>query len=95
MFENPRKIRQARNFTKNVPKILDLNIVFRTDIFRKLTLGAPDYISILYHNSVISTKNSKNWVTSLQSLNCNFDMQHINERPKQFPINGQREDCIP
>ena len=98
MFENPRKIRQARNFTKNVPKILDLNIVLRTDIFRKLTLGAPDYISILYHNSVISTKNSKNWVTccaSLQSLNCNFDMQHINERPKQFPIDGQREDCIP
>ena len=24
MFENPRRGRQARNFTKNVPKILDL-----------------------------------------------------------------------
>ena len=24
MFENPRKVRQARNFTANVPKILDL-----------------------------------------------------------------------
>ena len=57
-----------------------------------------NYISILYHNSVISTKNSKNWVTfcaSLQSLNCNFNMQYVNERPKQFPINGRREDCIP
>ena len=57
-----------------------------------------NYISILYHNSVISTKNSKNWVTfcaSLQSLNCNFNMQYANERPKQFPINGRREDCIP
>ena len=57
-----------------------------------------NYISILYHNSVISTKNSKNWVTfcaSLQSLNCNFNMQYANERPKQFPINGPREDCIP
>ena len=57
-----------------------------------------NYISILYHNSVISTKNSKNWVifcASLQSLNCNFNMQYANERPKQFPINGRREDCIP
>ena len=33
---------QARYFTKNVPKILDLKSSFRTDIFRKLTLGAPD-----------------------------------------------------
>ena len=24
MFENPRRVRQARNFTKNVPKIVDL-----------------------------------------------------------------------
>ena len=57
-----------------------------------------NYISILYHNSVISTKNSENWVTfcaSLQSLNCNFNMQYANERPKQFPINGRTEDCIP
>ena len=32
MFENPRIGRQARNFTANVPKILDL----------KSSLGAPD-----------------------------------------------------
>ena len=31
-FENPRRGRQARNFTQNVPKILEL----------KFTLGAPD-----------------------------------------------------
>ena len=41
MFENPSRGRQARIFTTNVPKILD-HIVFRTDIFRKLTLGASD-----------------------------------------------------
>ena len=40
LFENPRRGMQARKFTTNVPKILDLK--FRTDIFRKLTLGAPD-----------------------------------------------------
>ena len=43
MFENPRRGRQARNFTENDPKILDLKssseqIIFRTD---KLSLGAP------------------------------------------------------
>ena len=32
MFENLRRGREARHFTINVPKILDL-----TDIFRKLT----------------------------------------------------------
>ena len=40
MFENPRRGRQTRNFTTNVPKILDLKSASRTDIFRKLTLGA-------------------------------------------------------
>ena len=42
MFENPRRGRQAKTFTTTVPKILD-QIVFRTDIFRKLPLGAPGY----------------------------------------------------
>ena len=44
MFENPRRGRRARNFTKNVPKILDLkSIVFRTYSFRKLTLDTPEF----------------------------------------------------
>ena len=46
MFENPRRGRQARNFTTNVPKILGSQIVFRTDTFRKLTLGAPDLTQV-------------------------------------------------
>ena len=41
MFENPTIGRQARNFTANVPKISRSQIVFRRDIFQKLTLGAP------------------------------------------------------
>ena len=45
MFENPRRGRQARNFTANVPKNSSSQIVFRTDIFRKLSLGAPDLYS--------------------------------------------------
>ena len=34
MFENPRRSRQAKNFTTNVPKILESQFVLRTDIFR-------------------------------------------------------------
>ena len=40
MFENPRRGRQARNFTRNVPKILDLKFSSEQIISRKLTLGA-------------------------------------------------------
>ena len=43
MFENPRRSRQARNFTTNVPKILDLKSSSEQMFFRKLSLGAPDY----------------------------------------------------
>ena len=43
MFENPRRSRQARNFTENDPKILDLKSSSEQIIFRKLSLGAPVY----------------------------------------------------
>ena len=42
MFENPRRSRQARNFTTNVPKILELKSSSEQIFFRKLSLGAPD-----------------------------------------------------
>ena len=41
MFENPRRSRQARNFTTNVPKILALKSSSEQIFFRKLPLGAP------------------------------------------------------
>ena len=41
MFENPTRGRQARNFTGNDPKILDLKSSSEQVIFRKLSLGAP------------------------------------------------------
>ena len=41
MFENPRRGRQASNFTTNVPKILDLKSSSEQIFFRKLSLGAP------------------------------------------------------
>ena len=42
MFENPRRDRQARNFTTNAPKILDLKSSSEQIFSRKLPLGAPD-----------------------------------------------------
>ena len=42
MFENPRRGRQARNFTTNAPKILDLKSSSEQIFSRKLPLGAPD-----------------------------------------------------
>ena len=41
-FENPRRGRQARNFSENDPKILDLKSSSEQIIFRKLSLGAPE-----------------------------------------------------
>ena len=64
MFENPRRGRQARNFTTNVPKILVLKSSSEQIFFRKLSLGAPDslrlYVLILYRfGQVFSRKNIK------------------------------------
>ena len=43
MFENRKRGRQARNFTTNVPKILDFKSSSEQIIFRKSTLRAPVY----------------------------------------------------
>ena len=42
MFENPRRGRQARNFTTNAPKILGLKSSSEKIFSRKLPLGAPE-----------------------------------------------------
>ena len=41
MFETPRRGRQARNFTTNAPKNLDLKSSSERIFSRKLPLGAP------------------------------------------------------
>ena len=42
MLKNPRRGRQARNLTTNVPKILDLKSSSEQIFSQKLTLGAPE-----------------------------------------------------
>ena len=49
LFENPRRGMQARKFTTNVPKILDLKSSSEQIFFRKLSLGAPGQ-GLINHN---------------------------------------------
>ena len=49
MFENPRRGRQARHFTENDPKILDLKSSSEQIIFRKLSLGAPEIYQVVFY----------------------------------------------
>ena len=44
MFENPRRGRQAINFTTNAPKILGLKSSSEQIFSQKLPLGAPDLV---------------------------------------------------
>ena len=54
MFENPRRGTQARNFTTNqFSENSRSQIVFRTDIFQNLKLGAPDMIFIIGPDIII------------------------------------------
>ena len=50
MFENPRRGRQARNFTTNVPKILVLKSSSEQIFSRKLPLGETCVFAVLLKN---------------------------------------------
>ena len=50
MFENPRRGRQAKNFTTNVSKILDFKSSSEQIFFRKLSLGSPVYCETFNDN---------------------------------------------
>ena len=73
MFENPRRGRQARDFTTNVSKILDLKSSCEQIFFRKLSLGAPE---IRYSMSrVIETVAAK---TTFNYFNCVSNLRKTN-----------------
>ena len=52
MFENPRIGRQARNFTTNVPKILDLKSS-SNQYFLKIDVGCPLKANITINNDLL------------------------------------------
>ena len=64
MFENARRSKQARNFTTNVPKILDLKSSSEQIFFRKLSLGA------LNHGIKIESEHTKKHEVRTELLFC-------------------------
>ena len=64
MLENPRRGRQARNFTTKASKIIDLNSSSEQIFSRKLPLGAPDIWNVVVASAVgnwISVRESMGW----------------------------------
>ena len=60
MFENPRSGRQARNFTTNAPKILDLKSSSEQIFSRKLPLGAPELSCLISELRILKNHKSTN-----------------------------------
>ena len=83
MFENPRRGRQARNFTINAPKILDLKSSSEQIFSRKLPLGAPDVKKDMRISSVSLITSLH--ITLLYILG-NFQYTHRKKERKQKHI---------
>ena len=67
MFENPRRSRQARNFTRNVPKILDLKSSSEQIFFGKFSLGAPgECVEVLKNPSLAALINDPKFQMNLK-----------------------------
>ena len=74
MFENPRRGRQARNFTTNVPKILVLKSSSEQIFSRKLPLGAP----------VLRTYWAVYDICRVQTADCRLQMSYTAYRAPRF-----------
>ena len=95
MFENPRRGRQARNFTTNVSKILDHKSCSEQMFFRKLSLGAPDFKAHLlqrgYPEDLINT--------TLPEVNFKDRKLALQQKPKTnlriLPFVTQYQPSVP
>ena len=79
MFENPRRARQARNFTTNAPKILDLKSSSEQIFSRKLPLGAPDLFGCLPCDGLCFTGESFRICTVEFIVFVALDLQRITD----------------
>ena len=84
MFENPRRGRQARNFTTNVPKILDLKSSSEQIFSRKLSLGAPAYTHQVPQRNSLPYINRKLLPIPRQQLPTNPWNSHGNKDGRCF-----------
>ena len=75
-FENPRRGRQARNFSENDTKFLDLKSSSEQIILRKLSLGAPAKTK---RNILKRLKLANNWIFyQILSLPGKFELNEAN-----------------
>ena len=98
MFENPRRGRQARNFTANVPKILVLKSSSEQIFSRKLPLGAPEKFSCFieaisqrssykFHNYIGSPDARIRWsLRSFPNYLCRTVLVVDDSRINRFPL---------
>jgi len=79
MFENPRRGRQARNFTTNAPKILDLKSSSEQIFSRKLPLGAPNIFDACI-NFVETHPKTKQNVMKLRKMATNYNLYRVRDK---------------
>jgi len=70
MFENPRRGSQARNFTTNAPKILDLKSSSEQIFSRKLPLGAPGLCCCILRQRKKKTEQQKQTTDTYDQRAC-------------------------
>ena len=101
MFENPRRGRQARDFSENDPKILDLKSSSEQIIFRKLSLGAPDKpivhsgfnsaAKIIYHRTFSNVSSIKQETAALKNpcfFCTHWELTYADLQEKSAHIHG-------
>ena len=96
MSENPRRGRQAINFTTNVPKILDLKSSSEQIFFRKLSLGAPDSRSSFFAPKPNGNACYAGYITTLKD-HFSFGVSLHCCRPVKSYVNsrlGEEGECM-
>ena len=87
MFENPRRGTQARNFTTTqFSENSRSQIVFRTDIFQNLKLGAPDMIFIIGPDIIINLPKGRGREKVRDRDRSNFFRELLYNQYKHFSI---------
>ena len=95
MFENPRRGRQAKNFTTSVPKILDLRSSSE-QIFSEIVVGCPClYLSlsnVIIHNFLASKFSFLPQIAGL--MDCRSEMAKSQKEDTNSDSNGHLFDVL-
>ena len=91
MFENPRRGRQGRNFTTNVPKILVLKSSPEQIFSQRLPLGAPEW-SMLLQLFVDNTRlamQKRLWILCFSNLNLEHAQYELLRSSAEVPSSSR------